>query len=154
MTVFFADTSALCKRYIIEAGSQWVRAQLDPTTGSVAVIVHITAVELISAISRRERAGSLSQADATLLRSSFRTDFASKYQVVEVDNPLVNHAMRLAETHGLRGYDAIQLAACLYANQSLVARGQPGLTLLSADEELNVGAKAEGINVENPNLHP
>lgn len=51
----FVDTSALGKRYIMETGSLWLRSLLAPATGNKVVIVRTTVVEMIAAISRRER---------------------------------------------------------------------------------------------------
>ena len=62
--------------------------------------------------------------------------------------------MRLATKHSLRGYDAVQLAAALEANDERIANGLPTLTFVSADTELNTAAQAEGLPVENPNNHP
>ena len=56
---FFVDTSALGKRYIAETGSIWLRSLLNPATGNKVVIARTTAVEMIAAISRRERGGTL-----------------------------------------------------------------------------------------------
>ena len=57
MRVYFADSSALAKRYVAEVGTVWLRSLLDPATGAVVVIARITAVELIAALTRRERGG-------------------------------------------------------------------------------------------------
>ena len=47
------------------------------------------------------------------LRQAFRRDLATAWQVIEVTPSLANRARLLAEKHGLRGYDAMQLAAGL-----------------------------------------
>ena len=62
--------------------------------------------------------------------------------------------MRLAEIHGLRAYDAVRLAAALELNGRWLAGGLTGITLVSADQDLNIAALAESLMVENPNLHP
>jgi predicted nucleic acid-binding protein len=62
--------------------------------------------------------------------------------------------MRLAEAHGLRAYDAVQLAAALELNHRWLAFGQGGITLVSADQELNAAAAVEGLPIEDPTLHP
>ncbi len=67
---------------------------------------------------------------------------------------LLNRAMTLAETHGLRGYDAVQLAAACEINVFCAAHGLPPLTLVSADRELNTAATGEGLLVDDPNAHP
>jgi hypothetical protein len=84
MAVYFTDSSALGKRYIAEVGSAWLRSILDPTTGCTVFIARVTTVEIIAAVTRRERGGSLTPADATTARATFRTDLAQEYQVVEV----------------------------------------------------------------------
>jgi uncharacterized protein len=154
VNVYFVDTSALAKRYVGEIGSVWTQNLLKPATGARIYIVRITAVELISAISRRERSGTLNAPDATLARAEIRTDLAGEFQIVEVSATLVTQAMALAEAHGLRGYDAVQLAAALEVNAGRQAQGLAPITLLSADTELNLAATAEGLTVENPNQHP
>jgi predicted nucleic acid-binding protein len=73
---------------------------------------------------------------------------------VEVTEALVDMAMTLAERHGLRGYDAVQLAATLELQTALAASGLPALTVISSDAELNTAAAAEGLVVEDPNRHP
>ncbi len=62
--------------------------------------------------------------------------------------------MALAETHGLRGYDALQLAASIQVNRLCVSSGLPALILVSADGELNAAALNEGLTLEDPNAHP
>ena len=152
--VYFADTSALSKRYVTETGTAWLQATLDPTTACSVYIVRITAVELIAALTRRERGGTISPPDATAARSAFRAHLGAEYKVIEVTETLVNQAMLLAETHGLRGYDAVQLAAAMDVNASYRAAGLPTITLICADSELNAAALLEGLAVENPNSHP
>jgi len=119
--VYFTDSSALAKRYVIETGAVWLRALLNPSTGAVVVVAHITAVELIAAFTRRERGGSLAPADAATARTDFRTDLANEYQVTEITEARLNRAMALAESHGLRGYDAVQLAVALDVNTEFLA---------------------------------
>jgi len=48
------------------------------------------------------------------------------------------------------GYDALQLACALAANDVLTVAGLPALTFVSADESLLAAAITEGIQVENP----
>ena len=60
----------------------------------------------------------------------------------------------LAEKHGLRGCDSVQLAAALELQQVRVALSLPPLHFLSADNLLNSVAIAEGLIADNPNQHP
>jgi hypothetical protein len=59
-----------------------------------------------------------------------------------------------AEKHGLRGYDATQLASAFVVHAELLAIGVSTLVFLSADGELNDAAQAEQLLVQNPNNHP
>ncbi len=55
----------------------------------------------------------------------------------------MQRAARLADTHALRGYDAVQLAVALDVH----ARDQ-ALVLVSADAERNAAATTEGLRVK------
>jgi predicted nucleic acid-binding protein len=127
---------------------------MDPATGNVIVIARISAVELIAALTRRERGSALTPADAISARAEFRRHLTSEYQTVEITAACVNQAMMLAETYGLRGYDAVQLAVVRDVNWEFLALGGLPITLVSADVELNAAAIAEGLMVEDPNTHP
>jgi predicted nucleic acid-binding protein len=154
MAIYFIDSSALVKRYISEIGSAWVVDLFNPTLNNEVFIAAITGVEIIAAITRRSRGGSISIADATLIRNQFKTDLQQDYQIVEITENIINSGMVLSETYGLRGYDAIQLAAGRAVNSLCIANGLPPLIFVSADNELNAAAIGEGLIIENPNSHP
>lgn len=118
------------------------------------MIAAITGVEIVAAITRRARGGSISATDATAACSQFRSDLQSEYQVVEVTESIINSAMALAEAHRLRGYDAVQLAAGREINSLCVVNRLPSVIFVSADNELNTAAASEGLIVENPNNYP
>lgn len=154
MAIYFLDSSAIVKRYIRETGTAWVVGLTDPVARSRIYVARIAGVEVVSAITRKARGGDLSGADATNAIEEFRYDFANSYRLVEIAPSLVDRAMRLAETHGLRGYDAVQLAAALEVNSCCLALGGPVITVASADEALNEAADVEGLRVDDPNTHP
>ncbi len=154
MASYFIDTSALAKRYVAETGSAWLRATLEPAAGCRALVARATSVELVSAITRRERAGAITAADTSAAREAIVHDLAGEYLVVEFAEPIAIEAMRLAERHALRGYDAIQLASALAVNRAVVGAGLRPVVLVSSDAELNVAVRREGMSVEDPNLHP
>lgn len=154
MAILFPDTSALAKRYVQEQGTLWLQNQVDPQSGNRVIVAAITRVEITAAISRRERGGTLSSADANSSRNLVRQDFLTEYEIVPITEALLDEAVLLSETHGLRGYDAVQLAAAVQTNMQATAVGLPPLLLLSADAELNAAATAEGLQVDNPNNYP
>jgi predicted nucleic acid-binding protein len=85
--------------------------------------------------------------------AQFRQDLSGLYRIIEITPALVMRAMALAEMYALRGYDAVQLAAAVEVQARVDTLGLPVLTLVSADEELNVAARAQGLAVEDPNMH-
>lgn len=153
MAIYFLDSSAVAKQYVQEVGSKWVMDLLDPSTGNAIFVARITGVEVISAIARRRRGGTISATQATAALTQFRTDFARLFQAVEMTKSLLDAAMVLAEQYSLRGYDAAQMAAAIEVAQSVSLAGMV-LTLVSADAELNSAAAAHGLQVEDPNQHP
>ena len=137
------------KRYVQEAGTVWVRALTASGTGNFFYLARITDVEVTAALARRRGQPGLSVVQAVAALRQFRWDFGQDYRVVEITIALLQRAAQLADTHALRGYDAVQLAVALDVH----ARDQ-ALVLVSADAELNAVATAEELRVEDPNTHP
>src|SRR5439155_2795851 len=110
-------------------------------------IVRLTPVEVISAIARRVRGGSIESADGAAAIARFRLDVANEYLVIEMIAAITGRAEALAEQRALRGSDAIQLAAALELNAQRVLAGLDTIVLVSADSELNAAALAEGLTI-------
>ena len=153
MTVYFCDSSAVVKCYVQERGSAWMQTLLDPTAGHHLYLASITGVEVIAAVTRRLRRRDIAATDGAAAVAQFRQDFAQRYRLIDLTPLLVARAMSLAEIHGLRGYDAVQLATAVEINVRGLTLGLPALTLISADEELSRAARVEGLSVEDPNTH-
>lgn len=122
MAAYFLDSSALVKRYVTETGTAWVTGLLDPAARNRLYIARITGAEVTAALSRRERGGHLSPTDASTAIASFRHDYENRLRPIEITATLVEDAMTATRTHGLRGYDAVQLAAALFAARRRTAR--------------------------------
>jgi predicted nucleic acid-binding protein len=169
LALYFFETSALVKRYAQERGTSWVQTITDPQAQHRLYISDITGVEAIAAIKKKERdgvkSGGISQTDAANAIKQFRYDFANQYKIVEVTSTIISIAMDLPEKHKLRAYDAVQLAVALEIDSqikamigataiSAIAATIPTLTVVSADDELNTAAIAEGLILEDPKNHP
>ncbi|MCU0566028.1 MAG: type II toxin-antitoxin system VapC family toxin [Oculatellaceae cyanobacterium Prado106] len=154
MSIYFIDSSALVKRYISEIGSQWVLDLFDPTLENDIFVAAITGVEIVAAITRRSRGGSIADSDADTARNQLKRDLKEEYQVVQLLESILVSGMALAETHGLRGYDAIQLAAGCAINSLSISNGLAPIIFVSADNYLNTAAMNEGLDIENPNQYP
>ncbi len=151
MTAYYMDTSALIKRYVDEVGSGWLRATLDARPPPSIIVVHLTIVEVTSALTRRAREGTLTLTDYAQVQNAFRADCLNDYEIVTAIGDIIDRANHLLEQHPLRAYDAVHLATAVIANHQLLANNLVPLIFLSADDRLNRAATAEGLAVDNPN---
>ena len=117
-------------------------------------LTRIARVEVVAAVTRRGRGNVVPAATAAAPVAQFRYDAAHQYNILEVTPALLADAERLAEVHGLRGHDAVQLAVTVEMHRTRATAGLTPLTFISADQELNVAATAEGLTVDNPAMHP
>ena len=154
MAAFICDASGIVKRYLTEVGSAWVQGLTDPAAAHEVFLTRLTRVEIVAAIARRARGGPVPPAAAPALLAQFRHDAAHQYTILEITPAVLADAERLAETHGLRAYDAVQLAAAADLHRERLAHGLSRPTLISADQELNAAAAAEGIDADDPTAHP
>jgi len=149
---YFFDSSALVKFYVDETGTDWVRSFTD----SEANVIHVSRlakVETISALTRRLRRNDITNAEFDEACDTFEEDFATQFRVVGVMEQIIDDAAGFARKHGLRAYDAVQLAAALDTGRIISQVESAQLTLVSADIDLNAAAAAEGLKVEDPNNH-
>ncbi|MBN1316479.1 MAG: type II toxin-antitoxin system VapC family toxin [Anaerolineales bacterium] len=154
MTTYYVDTSALVKRYADETGSVWFRAIFSAKPSPSIITVHLSVVEITSALTRRLREGVLASAEYAQLQNMFRSDCMNEYEIVTAVGNIIDQANRLLEAYPLRAYDAVHLATAVVANQRLVDNGLAPLIFLSSDDRLNDAAISEGLTVDNPNHHP
>lgn len=109
--IAFADSSAIVKLYAEEPGHHLVR-KLE-----VLVVSALARVEVPAALWRKHRMGELDPADVAVLVAAFEADYHGsvpdhpRFAVVAATAPVLETAARLAGVHGLRAYDAVQLAS-------------------------------------------
>jgi predicted nucleic acid-binding protein len=149
----YYDSSALVKRYLDEMGSTWVQERCN-NSNRVIIIADITRVEMAAAFARKLHARRIGQEDYQEIHSKLSEDLRSRYQLVFPLPERIDEAVALASRYRLRGYDAVQLACALHANESLQTRSLPPLILVAADDALVKAAQSAGLQTENPNLHP
>jgi predicted nucleic acid-binding protein len=131
-----------------------VTGLLNPAAGNLIYIARITGVETVAAIARKRKGNLLSSAAATIALTTLHKEWAGLLQIVEVPAALLIDAMRLADKHALRGYDAVQLAAVLAAHNERLGLSLPPLMLITADTELLAAGASEGLATDDPNMHP
>jgi uncharacterized protein len=150
LILYYADTSALVKRYIAEVGSNWLISQVARASGNITVISEVTTVEMFSAFARRFREKRLSMSDLARQRADFLLHVEQEYLVVPLQTQVLEDARSLVGKYPLRTLDAIQLASAAHALQLLGTQ----LTIVSADRNLLTASAAEGFSTDDPNSHP
>jgi predicted nucleic acid-binding protein len=136
--ILFCDTSALIKLYIIEAGSDELKARM--LEAEAVAVCRIAWAEAHAALSRHARdvpedAPVIEQAKAALA-----ADWPH-FVVLDIDQALVERAGDYADTFALRGYDSIQLAAAFEAGRI----SQSPIFFACFDTRLNKAAKLLGM---------
>jgi len=154
MPAYFFDSSALVKRFAQEQGSAFVLSLLRPSAKNRLYAARITEVEVCAALSRRRKGNTISVAQAVKGIGRLRNDLSRRFTQVAISEAVIGEASRVAETLALCGYDAVQLAAAMSANNERLTSGLFPLIIVSSDGELNDAARAEGFGVEDPNNHP
>lgn len=133
--IAYFDTSAVVPLLIAEPGSDQA-AQLWNGADRV-VSTRFVYPEARAALAQANRLGRLTgrQLRAAVRELDTRCD---ELDVVEIDEQLAHEAGDLAETHDLRGYDAVHLAA---ANRV----ADPDLVLVAGDRQILSAAAAAGL---------
>lgn len=136
----FWDSSAIVPLIIDEPGRSALLEILE--SDPVMVVWWGTPVELVSAVSRRERDGGLDPAVAAAAVDRVRKLERAWHQVTPSD-AVRNRAQRLLRVHPLRAADSLQLAAALG-----VAGDDPAsISFVTLDRRLRDAAQREGLDV-------
>lgn len=136
----FADSSALVKLYADEPDAQVVRRH------PLLVVSAVARVEVPAALWRKSRTGELAVEDAAVLVQAFEADWTDadrRMLPISLRPALLVDAARLTGTHGLRAYDALQLA-CARAARAVDAHVD---AFLCFDDELRDAAARDGFAV-------
>ncbi len=113
------------------------------------VVSCLARVEVPAALWRKHRLGDVTRAEAAILTQAFEFDWFGEsddepaFAIVLVSEDLLEQAARGAAIHGLRGYDAVQLAS------AVTARGaDPDLDRFACcDARLTAAAQLEGFTM-------
>ncbi len=151
MSTFYLDASAIVKRYSPETGTAWVRTLTEPAAGHTIILGEITLAEVAAAIAAKHRApGGITLQERDNAVALFVSHCSTEYELTAVSRAIIDRAVNLTLHHRLRGYDAVQLATALVANEALTAAGLSPLTFVAADTHLLAAAHAEGLTAESP----
>ncbi len=136
--ILYLDASALVKRYVTEAGSAEVSAAVSQAAATGTALV--SRAEVATALAKAVRVNALTQEEALAALQVFRNDWADLVRI-QVTEMVVARADALAWDHGLRGYDAVQLAAALVWKDALGEQ----VTLATFDKHLWTVAGSVGL---------
>lgn len=139
----FADSSALVKLYADEDGHERVRSLESLAVSALA------RVEVPAAMWRKHRIGQMTAEDTAVLVAAFEADYfgtdldPSRFAAITVTATVLDEAAHCAAVHGLRAYDAVQLASARRA-----ADADPNCKDFAAfDRGLRAAAAAEGFSI-------
>jgi len=141
VTLLYLDTSALFKRYVEEDGSEMVLTRIAdaPVVGTAM----ITRVEVAAALAKAVRDDRMEPAEARDAEQDFLDDWADFTRIGLTDD-LAARAGDIAWKHGLRGYDATQLAAAL-AWCEATEDAENDVVFACFDKHLRQAARTEGL---------
>jgi predicted nucleic acid-binding protein len=153
--VFFLDTSAIVRLYVIEPGWMWIRNLMRSATGDAATAqvcyCDLVLPETVSAL--RQMVQKPDAAQRGFSRSAFRLTLPRVRADLLRNSPLIavpaSGCMPLAadvvERQEVRGADAVHLAAALTARDTVA--GALPFAFVSHDERQCRAAEREGLEV-------
>jgi uncharacterized protein len=136
--IVYLDASALVKRFVAEAGSDEV-ATLIERADAVGTVV-LSRAEVAAALAKAQRMKVVPREGAEAALRTFDDEWAAliRIQMTEV---LAARAASMAWAHGLRGYDAVHVAAAAFWQDML---GEE-ITVATYDRQLWDAARAAGL---------
>jgi predicted nucleic acid-binding protein len=146
LRVYFLESSALSKLFVVENGSQAMIDLVESLAQPQKMLSSLGFVEVHSAIRRRERAGELTPAHADQAIGIMSAEIPLMME--QTINPSVIETSRLMiDRHGLRALDAVQLASCHVARATI---GFTDVVFVASDNALLAAAQKEEFEVWNP----
>ncbi len=135
--ILYLDTSAFIRLYVREHGREQVWSAVREA--SLTVTHLIAYAEMRAALARICRMRRLSDREFATIKGAFEVDWNNCLQIAPTES-LMRRAGELAESHSLRGYDSVHLAAA----ESLESHGGD-VVFACFDQDLNLAARALGL---------
>lgn len=154
MGVYYFARSALVKRSTQAVGSPWGRGRTDAPVGNAVFTALMTGGESVAALARRARRRLIAWPEAMATTGVCTSHCTTQSQRVLTTAAMVEHAMDLAEQHGRRGYDAVQLASACAVQTELTTSDVGQCVFVSAEAHVHQAAQAQGRAGEHPHDHP
>lgn len=136
--ITYVDTSTLLKLVVNEEGSEAAAAIWD--SADALASVGLVVVESRAALASARRAGRLSSTEHQGAKRATAA-LIEELHLIGLTDDLITAGAELAETEGLRGYDAVHLAGAILVQATVLS---------SADDALCDAASSRGLHVANP----
>jgi len=146
LAIYYLESSALVKLYVREVGTESL-LRLAAGQANKFAVLSLAAVEVRSALRRRERAGEIDSLAANRLLSSFQRHLEGKFLKQAVTDSVLDVACLLVDRHGLRAYDAVQLSGYLALKTT---SGAEVPVFVCADQAVLIAARSERLSVLDP----
>jgi predicted nucleic acid-binding protein len=146
LTHYFLESSAFAKLFVLEQGSEPLIRLLNTIDDSFKLVSSVASLEIRSAIRRRERAGEILPSDADLALDGLE---AESIRIVEqpVSSQVIDVARMVVDGHPLRALDALHLATCIVARETMQVSD---ICFVSSDDALLRAAESEHFPILNP----
>lgn len=136
--VFFLDSSALAKRYVVEPGTDAMNELLDRCPPDRFFVLPIGLGETISVFVRRHNAGRLSRALLAQALFEFHQEIVNSSSVnwIGMTDALVLASFTLILTHSINSTDAVLLRAA--TERASILRGSgDDVVVVASDQRLS-----------------
>lgn len=154
MYYFYFDASALAKRYIEEVGSDKIDFLFENVPLWRLLCLTVGAAEVFWICIRKRNDGRINVNQFTQSTGHLDHEIInnqSDFRTISVPDSLVWNSMDLIETHSLNSVDALVLRSALDIATELRSTDDR-LVLVASDQRLLRAARAEGLQVFNPEI--
>jgi predicted nucleic acid-binding protein len=146
LTVYFLESSALAKLFVMEEGSQAIIDLIEPLAQAQKLLSSLGFIEVHSAIRRRERAGELAPAHADQAIAIMSSEIPLMMEQT-INSSVIETSRLMIDRHSLRALDAVQLASCHVARSTI---GFTNIVFVASDKALLAAARNEDFEVWDP----
>lgn len=135
------------KLYVQEPGTDRLLRLASDSDENRIIVLALSAVEVRSAIRRRQRAGDIDSDTASFILDALQNHLESRFLRQPLNDTILDGALEMIDRYALRAYDAIQLAGCLAFQ---MGAGTESLTFVCSDQQLLAAARSELLSILDP----
>ncbi len=143
--ILYVDSSALMRRYLNRPGREEMGSRLSES--ELVATATLPQVEVAASLTRLAKGGVITLRDAAHAIHRLEQDRDAMW-LIPINSVVVGRAYHLGQQYGLKGYDAVHLAA---ATTVRAVVGQ-SVELATFDAQLWAAGAVEGLEVWPPDL--